>query len=180
MNGFKVLDGGSASEIKEIFAKSPVTRLRSLAGGDVSESMFHPCPLPQTSAAFRSVLQFSLLLPKALVLRDADRPTLARCGMSALRSQRAAAAGFWIEFHHLPWLEVFYLAGWASNGVVPQIEFELCLAKQLLVCVLDLPGFCNHFAASGKNIVEQGAVDVPPVDKQLVDGESLLVQVVLQ
>src|SRR5216683_1327961 len=140
MNGFKVLDGGSASEIKEILAKSPVTRLRSLAGGDVSESMFHPGPLPQT----------------------------------------AAAAGFWIEFHHLPWLEVFYLAGWASNGVVPQIEFELCLAKQLLVCVLDLPGFCNHFAASGKNIVDQGAVDVPPVDKQLVDGESLLVQVVLQ
>src|SRR5260370_20730726 len=100
--------------------------------------------------------------------------------MSALRSQRAAAAGFWIEFHHLSWLEVFYLAGRASNGVVPQVEFELCLAEQLLVCVSDLPGFCNHFTASAENVVDQDAVDVPPVDEQLVDTRSLLVQVALQ
>ena len=52
MNGFKVLDGGSASEIKEILAKSPVTGLGPLAGGDVSESVFHAGPLSQTSSPF--------------------------------------------------------------------------------------------------------------------------------
>src|SRR6266851_682706 len=65
-----------------------------------------------------------------------------------------------------------------SNGVVPQVEFELCLAEQLLVCVLDLPGLCNHFTTSGQDIINQYAVDVSTVDEQLVDGESLLVQVV--
>src|SRR5216684_4641974 len=171
MEGLQVLDRARATEVERILADPDVARVVALPLRDMGEFVLDHRALTQRLAPSGCLDLLAKPRLQPLVFRNGDRAPVAELGGGALRAHGAAIAHVGIEFDDGAERKGLHVTLGAFNRAVAEIEPEGRLRK--LAAVLRLPGFAYDLSASAEYLVYERAVDVPAIDQQMVDVESL-------
>src|SRR5216683_4810538 len=178
MQRLQILDGARTAEVEGVLANADVARVVPLSLRNMGELVFDYGALPQRRASGGRLDLFAETVLQLLVLGDRDGAAVPEFGGGALIAQRAAIADVGVELDNRAEREALHLSTRTFDRAVTEIQRKRGFGKQ--AAVVRLPGFAYDLAAAGEHVVHKGAVDVPAIDHQLVDGEGLPLQVRLQ
>src|SRR6266853_5762396 len=172
MECLEILDRARPTEIKRVLADADIACVIPLALRDVGELVFDHRALSQGFAPSGGANLCAEPLLELFVFRDGDGAPVAELGGGALRAQATSIADVSIEFDHGAEREAVNLSVRALDRAVADVEREGRLRKQ--TAVARLPGFADDRAAPPEHLIDERAVDVPAVDQQVVNVESLV------
>ena len=175
MECLEVLDGARTPEVEGVLADPDVSRVVSLSLRDMCKLVLDRRALPQGRASHGGLDLLAESVLQRLVLRNGDGAAVPAFSRRALAAQHAAVAHVGIELHDLAERDGLHMTIGAGDGAVAEIEREGRLREQ--ATIVRLPRLTDDSAAPAEHVVDEGAVDIAAIDQQLVDGESLPVQV---
>src|SRR5438034_3896868 len=178
MQRLQILDGARTAEIEGVLANADVAGVVPLALRNMCELVFDHGALPQRRAARGRLDLFAEAVLQRLVLGDRDGAAVPEFGGGALIAPRAVIADVGVELDNRAEREALHLSARTCDRAVTEIQRKRGFGEQ--PAVVRLPGLAHDLAAAGEHVVHQGAVDVPAIDHQLVNGEGLPLQVRLQ
>jgi hypothetical protein len=97
--------------------------------------------------------------------------------LGALGAKGAGSARFGIKLDGVARLERLHLTGGAGDGLGAQVDLEVGLGKQAGAVGPLAPGLGEDATPRGKDVIDDGAVDVGAVDMQFDETEALSLDV---
>ena len=171
LNDLEVADGTGSSEIEFVLSTADVPCVFPLAAARVCLAMLDWNALTELLSACggRSLLAQPML--EQFVVGDRHRAPPLGCGIGALRSKRARAAGRCWEFDLGAENDGLLFAGGARDGAVAHVEFEGGLGEE--TAVVSEPWATYDGTASGEDLVDDRGVDVAAIDVERPDRQLL-------
>ena len=133
---------------------------------------FNCDPRAQLLTARRRRLEETQLRLQRLVITHGHRPSAARSGLRAFRSEAAGPAGFRIESHHRAGFESFDFAGRAGDCAAADINLEISFSEKNGLAFGTPPRLAEYFASILDDSLSEVAIQKGSVDVQLIWSES--------